>query len=195
MRPNAAELPPGRGDGAPVSSPVDVQGGAQVRHMIVAKPESKLLVASTGGYGFIARFGDLLAKKRGGKEFMTLEEGEEPLPPFLFDAAPGNYIAAVSEQGRLLLFSIAEMRELARGRGVIVMGLEQNEKLVSVAVSDQQKLTVLGTGRGGREKTVTISGEGLAHHAGHRARMGRVIADKIKPSRLMVVAEAKPVGA
>ncbi|MBL8541729.1 MAG: DNA topoisomerase IV subunit A, partial [Betaproteobacteria bacterium] len=177
----AAELPPGRGDGAPVSSLVDVQGGAQIRHMIVAKPEAKLLVASSGGYGFIAKFGDLLAKKRGGKEFITLEAGEEPLPPFLFEDAPGNYVAALSEQGRLLLFSIAEMRELAKGRGVIVMGLEQGEKLVAVAVSDQRKLTVVGTGRGGREKTVNISGDELAHHAGHRARMGRVIADKIKP--------------
>ena len=191
---DASELPPGRGDGAPVSSLVDVQGGAQIRHMIVAKPESKLLVASSGGYGFIAKFGDLLAKKRAGKEFMTLEEGEEPLAPFVFDEAPGNYVAAVSEQGRLLLFSISEMRELAKGRGVIVMGLEENEKLVAVAVSDQRKLTVIGTGRGGREKTVTIARDDLAYHAGHRARMGRVIADKIKPSGLVGVGKAKSTG-
>ena len=141
----AAELPPGRGDGAPVSSLVDVQGGAQIRHMIVAKPDANLLVASTGGYGFIAKFGDLLAKKRGGKEFMTLEPGEEPLPPFQFHEAPAKYVAALSEQGRLLLFSIAEMRELAKGRGVIIMGLEKGEKLVAVAVSDQRKLTVIGS--------------------------------------------------
>ncbi len=191
----AGELPSGRGDGAPVSSLVDVQGGAQMRHMIVAKPEAKLLVASSGGYGFIAKFSDLLARKRAGKEFMTLEEGEEPLPPFLFEDAPGNYVAALSEQGRLLLFSIAEMRELAKGRGVIIMGLEQDEKLVAVAVSEQRKLTVVGTGRGGRDKTVNISGEELAHHAGHRARMGRVIADKLKPSGLVVVAKAKATGA
>ena len=62
---------------------------------------------------------------------------------------------------------------------------------VAVAVSDQRKLTAIGTGRGGRDKTVTISGEGLVHHAGHRARMGREIADKIKPSGLVVVAKAK----
>jgi hypothetical protein len=87
------------------------------------------------------------------------------------------------------------MRELAKGRGVIIMGLERAEKLVAVAVSDQRKLTVVGTGRGGRDKTVNISGEELAHHAGHRARMGRVIADKIKPSGLVVVAKAKAAGA
>ena len=188
----ASELPPGRGDGAPVSSLVDLQGGAQIRHMIVAKLETNLLVASTGGYGFIAKFGDLLAKKRAGKEFMTLEEGEEPLPPFAFEESSANYVAALSEQGRLLLFSIAEMRQLSKGRGVIVMGLEKGEKLVAVAVSVQRKLTVVGTGRGGREKTVTISGEELAHYAGHRARMGRVIADKIKPTGLVVVTPVKP---
>jgi len=99
---------------------------------------------------------------------------------------------SLSEQGRLLLFSIAEMRQLSKGRGVIVMGLEKGEKLVAVAVSVQRKLTVVGTGRGGREKTVTISGEELAHYAGHRARMGRVIADKIKPTGLVVVTPVKP---
>jgi hypothetical protein len=58
-----------------------------------------------------------------------------------------------------------------------------------VAVSDQRKLTVVGTGRGGREKSVSISGEELAYHAGHRARMGRAISDKIKPTGLV----ARPV--
>ena len=67
--------------------------------MIVAKPDANLLVASTGGYGFITKFGDLLAKKRGGKEFMTLEPGEEPLPPFQFQEAPANYVAALVGAG------------------------------------------------------------------------------------------------
>ena len=83
------------------------------------------------------------------------------------------------------------MRQMSKGRGVIIMGLEKDEKLVAVAVSDQRKLTVVGTGRGGREKSVSISGEELAHHAGHRARMGRVIPDKLKPTGL-VARPAKP---
>jgi topoisomerase-4 subunit A len=117
---------------------------------------------------------------------MTLEEGEEPLRPFPFADAKGNYVAAVSERGRLLLFAIEEMRQLARGRGVIVMGLEQGERLAAVAVSNQKELTIRGIGRGGRERTVTLKGEKLIHHAGHRARMGRVLPDKLKPAALEV---------
>ena len=188
----AAELPSGRGDGAPASSLVDVQDGARILHCVAGKPETKFMVASTGGYGFIATLGDMVSNRRAGREFMALEEGEEPVRPFPFADTKGNYVAAVSEGGRLLLFSIEEMRQLARGRGVIVMGLEKGERLVAVAVSAQQQLTVTGTGRGGKPKTVTLKGEKLVHHAGHRARMGRVLPERMKPSALEVAKPAAP---
>jgi topoisomerase-4 subunit A len=191
----AAELPTGRGDGVPASSLVDVQDGARILHCVAGRPETKLLVASSGGYGFIATLGDLVSNRRAGREFMTLEEGEEPIRPFPFADAKGNYVAAASAQGRLLLFSIEEMRQLARGRGVIVMGLEKGERLVAVAVSEKRELTVRGTGRGGKEKSVTLKGEKLIHHAGHRARMGRVLADKLKPAALEVAKPPAPPSA
>ncbi|MFZ5557245.1 MAG: DNA topoisomerase IV subunit A [Pseudomonadota bacterium] len=182
----AAELPTGRGDGVPASSLVDVQEGARILHCVAGKPDTKLLAASSGGYGFIATLGDLVSNRRAGREFMTLDEGEEPLRPFPFADAQGNYVAAASEHGRLLLFSIEEMRQLARGRGVIIMGLEPGERLAAAAVSNRKELSVKGTGRGGKEKSVTLKGDKLVHHAGHRARMGRMLADRLKPAALEV---------
>jgi topoisomerase-4 subunit A len=181
---DAAGLPSARGDGVPASSLVEIQGGARILYMLAGKPDSSVLVASTGGYGFVAKLGDMTARKRAGKEFMKLDLGEEPVAPCLYDAASGNLVVAVSGGGRLLAFDIAEMREMARGRGVIMMGLEKNEKLVAVTVTGDRSVIVEGIGRGGKEKQLPLAGAKLGHHVGHRARMGRVLPEKLTPTGL-----------
>jgi len=183
----AADLPPARGDGAPASSLVDVQGGATIMFCVTGRPDTSLLVASIGGYGFFTRLSDMMSNRKAGREFMTLDEGESPLAPVAYEEAPGNLVAAISEHGRLLVFDASEMRQVSRGRGVIIMGLEEGEKLVGAAVFEGKSLTIRGTGRGGKEKDITLSGEKLKHYFGHRARMGRVLPEKLKPSALAAV--------
>jgi topoisomerase-4 subunit A len=185
----ASELPPGRGDGAPASSLVEVQEGAHIMYVVAGKPETSVLVAGSGGYGFVTRIADMMSNRKAGREFLSVEEGETPIQPFMYEDAPGNYVAAVSEQGRMLLFQVTELKQMARGRGMIVMGLEKDEKLVAVAVSDQPTLNVYGIARG-REREVTIAEKQMQHYAGHRARMGRVLPDKLKPQAIRVAPKA-----
>jgi len=181
----AGELPPARGDGAPASSLVDVQENGRIVQCVAGKPETRVLVASSGGYGFLCTISDMVSNRRAGREFMSVEPGEAPIAPAVYEDAKGNYVAAVAEQGRLLTFDIAEMRQMARGRGVIVMGLEKSEKLVAVAVTNAKELIVEGVGRrGGKAREVRLSGDKLAHHFGHRARMGRVLPDRMTPSAI-----------
>jgi topoisomerase-4 subunit A len=180
----AGELPPGRGDGQPASSLVEVQEGAHIMYMVAGKPETNVMVASSGGYGFLTKISDMMSTRRAGREFMTVEEGEVPLPPFMYEESAGNYVAAVSAEGRMLLFQIAEMKQMSKGRGVIIMGLEKDEKLIAVVVSDRPSVIVAGVARGGKEKEITIPQKEMGHYAGHRARMGRVLPDKLKPSTL-----------
>ncbi len=179
---NAGELPSARGDGAPASSLVEVQGGAKILYAIGGKPETNILIASSGGYGFAAKLSDMISSRRAGKEFLSVEEDEIPIQPATFEDSATNYVAVLSEQGRLLLFQFPELRQMSRGRGVILMGLEKNEKLVAALVTDQASLSVVGLGRGGKEKEIELKSKALAHHAGHRARMGRVLPEKVKPS-------------
>jgi len=188
---NAGELPSARGDGAPASSLADVQGGAKIMFCLAGKPETNVLVASTGGYGFLTRLSDMISARKAGREFMTLAEGEVPLAPFAYGDASGNVVAALSGNGRLLTFDIGEMRQVSRGRGVIVMGLEQGEKLLSAAVFSGKSLAVAGLGRGGKEKELVLSGEKLKYHFGHRARMGRVLPERLKPSSLNISGPAR----
>jgi topoisomerase-4 subunit A len=182
----AAQLPPARGDGVPASSLVETQDGGHILHALSGKPETRILVASTAGYGFLSTIGDMISNRKAGREFMTVDEGHTPLTPFVYEDATGNYVAALSQNGRLLLFAIAELKYQPRGRGTIVMGLDEDDRLFAVAVSDQQKLTVRGVNRNGKEKDIELSREKLAHHILRRARMGRVLPEKVKPTALIV---------
>jgi len=188
----ASQLPPGRGDGAPASSLVDVQDGAHILYVVAGRPETSVMVASTAGYGFLTRLSDMMSSRRAGREFLSVEDNERPLQPMPYREAPGNYVVAVSEQGRMLLFQVSEMKQMARGRGVIVMGLEKDEKLVAAAVTNQRTLTLFGTARGGKEREVTVGEKDMGHYAGHRARMGRLLPDKLKPQALRLAPQDPP---
>ncbi len=190
----AAQLPPGRGDGAPASSLVDVQEGGKMMFCVAGKPETSVCVASTGGYGFFTKLGDMTSNRRAGREFMSLEAGETPVAPFPFEEAAGNQVVALAEQGRMLVFDAAEMRAVARGRGLIVMGLEEGEKLAAVAVTERREVAVTGIAqRTGKEKEIVLAGAKFERHIGHRARMGRVLPEKLQPPfSLRVPAKAEP---
>jgi len=143
-------------------------------------------VASGGGYGFVSKIADMISNRKAGREFMTLEETDAPIAPFVYEESAGNFVAALSEGGRLLLFPIAELKYQARGRGTIVMGLDESDKLFAVAVSDQPRLIVRGVNRNGKEKELVLEKDKLTHHVLKRARMGRVLPEKLKPTALIV---------
>ena len=82
----------------------------------------------------------------------------------------------------VLLFALDEVKAQSGGRGVILMGLDKNESLVAVTVSDGSRVTIEGTGRAGKPLTCRVSGDDLAKHRLHRARKGCLLSAKIKPS-------------
>jgi topoisomerase-4 subunit A len=175
----AADIPGGRGDGVPVTTLLELPPGAKIAQVVSGLPERKYLVAGTGGYGFVATLEDMVSRPRSGKTFMTLDPDEEPVSPVVL--VPGlDHVAALSSRGRLLVFPLAEMREVPRGRGVIIIGLDGEEKLIAVGLATASKVTLQGTNRLGRAVTVAIEGEALAKHLHRRARKGALAAPKIK---------------
>jgi len=181
---DAASLPSARGDGAPSSSLVDLQDGARILHCLAGRPETTVIVATTGGYGFLSKLADMMSNRRAGRDFMTVKDGDVPLVPWVYEAAEGNQVVAVSEGGRMLVFDQGDLGYLARGRGVQIMGLDKGEKLVAVAITAKRAIMVKGTGRGGKDKELRVAGTEFDHCAGHRANKGRVLPERIKPLAL-----------
>ncbi len=177
-------LPSARGDGVPITTLVDLASGTRIQHYFSGTADTTLLLASTAGYGFLALAGDMLSRIKAGKAFMTLDAGDEPLPPRTV-ADHTNAIACLSEKGRLLVFGLDEIKTLSGGgRGVILMELDKNEKLLATQPISKRGVIVTGAGRGGKAQEVLLSASGLAAHVGKRARKGKALEAKIKPSAL-----------
>ncbi|MCL2076683.1 MAG: DNA topoisomerase IV subunit A [Betaproteobacteria bacterium] len=161
-----AQLPDGRGMGAPLASFVDMSG-SRVAHVLAGKPEDLYLIAKSSGYGFIAALSDLFSRQRAGKAFLTLEEKAIILPPQAVPVTTPLHLAALSNDGRLLIFSLEQMKRLSGGKGVQIMAMRGEEKLAQTLISPIPAVRICGIFRG-REKE-TRSEE---RHLGQRARRG-----------------------
>ena len=178
-----ADLPGGRGDGVPLTTLIDLQDAGKLAHALTDVPEAQYLFANSGGYGFVASIGDLVSRNRAGKAFMSLEKGEKPLLPAKVHAS-GTAVAAIAASGRLLMFTLAELKTMAKGRGTIIQSLDTKDELVAVAVGNGAAFVVTGIGRGGKPAENRIAGKELAIFISSRARRGQPVASKIKPMGL-----------
>ncbi len=178
---SAGQLPSGRGDGVPVSSLVDVQSGAHILHCVSGSPGTKVLISSRGGYGFLSTIADMVSSRKSGRDFMTLASGDLMLPPCVYKDGTENQVAVVSSKSRLLIFPIFELKQMARGRGNILMGLHEGEEIVVSGVFNGRVLWVSGYGvRNNKSKEIRLGGEKLDRYIGRRARMGRALPQKLK---------------
>ena len=179
----ATDVPGGKGDGVPLSSLVELAPGARLAHVVDAQPGRSYLVANSAGYGFIVKSEELLTRMRAGKTFMTIEDDVEVLRPSLVPDKP-EMAVTLSEHGRMLLFEASELKELARGRGITLMGLDDGEKMCAVGFGNAKAVTVSGKSRSGKDKNVRVSGEQLQKHIVHRARKGCLLPGRLVPKRV-----------
>jgi topoisomerase-4 subunit A len=179
-----AALPGGRGDGVPITTLIDLEPGTQVAHYFAGAAEATLLLANTGGFGLLAKAGDMAGRNRGGKAFLSLEDTHLVLPPVVV-AAAHRQVACLSLEGRLLVFALDELKLQAKGgKGLTLMDVDQLAPLVSAATC-ADTLRVLGSGRGGKPKEELLKGAALAAHVGKRARKGHKVDGLQKALRVL----------
>jgi topoisomerase-4 subunit A len=174
----AAELPGGKGDGVPVSSLVETAGTTIVA-MLSAPPETPVLLATSGGNALRAKIEGFVTRQRAGKQFVSLAEGESQLAPSTF--VPGtNEVAALSGEGRLLVFPMEEVNELPNGgRGVMAIKLHEGEAMIGLQpVAGDVKVAAIG--RGDKHTVIVVKAAELEHYRGARARTGRVLQSRFK---------------
>jgi len=188
-----AQLPSARGDGLPLTSMIELESGTKLVGYVAGSPTQPLLLATSGGYGFACVIDNLLSRQKGGKQFITVDEGVQPLRPALVDPATDDRIACLSEKGRLLVFAASEIKAQAGGgRGVTLMGLDAGEKMVDATACGKAGVVVIGLNRAGKPVENTIAGAELRAHAGNRARKGTLLKGKLKDARLKKAAASTP---
>jgi topoisomerase-4 subunit A len=178
---DAAAIPAGRGDGAPVNTLVN-SSSDDIVWMGTGDLARPLLMNSTAGLGFVCKLGDLVAKTKQGKDFMSVAEGAHAQAPA--PVKDGKYVAALSSDARLLVFPLEEVPVRPNGGvGVQLLALPDEVTLASVAVSDGKTLVVSGIKRKNRA-TETLDAKQLAEHMGKRAQRGKVCDVGFRPDRI-----------
>jgi len=169
----ASDLPGGKGDGVPVSSLADT-AGTTIVSLISATPDVAVLFGTTAGNALRARVENLVTRQRAGKAFVAVGEGDALLAAALLDPKVKE-VAALSGDGRLLVFPLEDVAELPNGgKGVMAIKLREGEKMIGLrAVTEALKVTTVG--RGDKWSTAQVKASGLPHYRGSRARTGRVL--------------------
>lgn len=173
----AHTLPSARGQGEPLSGRFNPPDGAEFCGTMIGEPDTKYLLASDAGYGFIAKLEDLVSRNKAGKAVLRVPAGGRAVVPAAVPPGAECLIAAVSTIGRLLLFEMEELPELARGKGNKVIGIPGKkyqageEKLASVAVVPEDGQLRVHTGT----RTMTLRWDDLDPYYGERGRRGSLL--------------------
>ena len=106
-------LPSARGQGEPLTGKLNAESGATFLGVTSGPNETKIILATSSGYGFIANLGDLQTKNKSGKAAIKVQENAKVLFPSIIKEEQ-DVIAAITNQGRMLVFPYSELPQLAR---------------------------------------------------------------------------------
>ncbi|QIL02320.1 DNA topoisomerase IV subunit A [Sphingomonas sinipercae] len=113
------KLPGGRGFGEPVRLQIDLAPEVEIVGMMVARPGTKLLLASSDGRGFIAAAEATVAETRKGKQLVNLRD--QATVAIVREVPVGaDSVAVIGDNRKLLVFPLAELPEMTRGQGVLL---------------------------------------------------------------------------
>ncbi len=169
-------LPSARSQGEPLSGRLNAESGETFAGVISGPVESQVVLASSSGYGFVANLGDLQTKNKSGKAALRVQEGAQVLIPRAVENEQ-DVLAAITNQGRMLVFPLTELPKLARGKGNKIIGIpkasfESGEDFL-------QEVAVLGEGRELRllsgKRHFTIKSKDLENFVGNRGRRGNFL--------------------
>jgi topoisomerase-4 subunit A len=167
-------LPSARGQGEPISGRVNPPPGAEMRGLLIDEPAQQYLLASDAGYGFIGRFDDMVSKNKAGKAVLSLPKNAQVLPPAVVHQRETDYLAAVSNEGRLLVFPVRDLPELAKGKGNKIINIpsarasEHEEYMIGAVVLGSSDTLVIFSGK----RKLKLKGADLEHYLGERGRRG-----------------------
>ena len=166
-------LPSARGQGEPATGRLNLPSGALFTHVIMGADDQKVLMGTDAGYGFVTKIGDLFTKNKAGKAVVSIPKGGRILQPKMVKPQD-SHIAAVSNEGRMLVFPIADIPELSRGKGNKIINIpgsrlqSREEFVVDYAVVSENDSLVVHSGK----RYLVMKPKDLEHYRGERGRRG-----------------------
>ncbi|WP_454848937.1 DNA topoisomerase IV subunit A [Rhizobium binxianense] len=162
------KLPGGRGHGEPLRIMIDMENDQDVLTAFVHDPARKMLIVSTVGNGFVVPEAEMVANTRKGKQIMNVSMPDETK---LIVPVVGDHVAVVGENRKLLVFPLAQVPEMSRGKGVRLQRYKDG------GISDVRCFAIADglTWEDSAGRTFTRNREELAEWLADRATAGRVV--------------------
>jgi len=170
----AHTLPSARSQGEPLTGRFTIVAGENVEHVLMGKDDSQWLVASDAGYGFMTKFSDMISRVKAGKAMLTLPPAAKVLEPQPIHDAETDSLVVVSNEGRMLVFPIADLPTLARGKGNKLLNISasraklREEFVAAVAVLPAGATLSVVAGK----RKLSLKAADLDHYRGERGRRG-----------------------
>lgn len=172
----AYTLPSARGQGEPLTGRLQPPDGARFVHVLGGEPESRVLLAADSGYGFLTQVKHLLGRQKAGKAVLNVSSPATMLAPVSIQSAASR-VAVVTTAGRLLVFALEQLPELARGKGNKLIDIpaakrkDGSETVAGLCTLEADQSLVVQAGR----RTLTLKPGDLESYAGERGRRGRAL--------------------
>ncbi|PYC26971.1 DNA topoisomerase IV subunit A [Pseudomonas mosselii] len=170
----AHSLPSARGQGEPLTGRLTPPPGATFECVLLPEDDALYVVASDAGYGFVVKGEDLQAKNKAGKGLLSLPNGAKVMTPRPVADREQDWLAAVTTEGRLLVFKVADLPQLGKGKGNKIIGVpgdrvaSREEYVTDLAVISEGSTLVLQAGK----RTLSLKPDDLEHYKGERGRRG-----------------------
>ena len=168
---SAHELPSAKSHGEPLSSSLSPPPGASFVGVMMGEPDDLWLMTTDDGYGFVVRFEELMTDRKAGKAVVNVNDGAKLLRPQRVFSAD-DLVAAATTEGKLLLFPVAELPQLGRGKGVQTIKIHKTpiapERVVASAIVPPDGTLVVHAGK----RYTNLKGADLETYLGKRAQRG-----------------------
>ncbi|QGW64546.1 DNA topoisomerase IV subunit A [Lysobacter soli] len=168
-------LPSARGNGEPLTGRFSPAPGASFQALASGDNDTRFVLASSHGYGFVTRFENLTGRNKAGKAMLSLTPGAKVVQPAPVSSVEQDRIAVVTNVGHLLAFPVGELPELDKGKGNKLIDIPKaklgTERVVAVAVVAPGGTLVVKSGA----RTMSLSFKDLDTYLGARATRGGLL--------------------
>ena len=166
----ASTLPSARSLGEPLTTKLNPPTGSRFVDLIMGDEQQAIVLASSQGYGFVSSVGNLDTTAKAGKALVNLSEGSELLPLIVIPPQ-ADQLAVLSSSGRLLIFALADLPIMSKGKGNKLMALEKTEHIQAMVAFNAQSVLAIDAGA----RTLSIKGNDLSHYTSKRGLRGHLL--------------------
>ena len=168
-------LPSARGNGEPLTGRFSPQSGASFQALASGDNDTRFVLASSHGYGFVTRFENLLSRNKAGKAMLSLTPNARVLQPALVCGDANDRVVAVTNVGHMIAFALKDLPELDKGKGNKLIDIPKaklpTERVVAIAVVAPGNTLLVRSGA----RSMSLSFKELDAYAGARATRGGLL--------------------